>query len=347
MGRIGTFVRATAVLVALAFVAITATGCFVAPIEQAPTSVAPAEHLRDGPQTATLPSDDVEPIATDPPARLPVTVDSLRYGKVTVTDVSRIIAVDRNGTLGTLVFSLGLGSHVVGRDTSTAFPSALRLPVVTNRGHTLNAESVLALAPTILLVTDATLPQTAVDQIRSSGVTVVVFPGARNLASNNALTRAVATALGVPREGELLNARTDSELAAARRLVPSPSGDPVMAFIYIRGPAILYLLGPGSGADDLIAAVGGRDAAEHAHIDEPLTQVNAEVMLAANPNVILVMTEGAATVGGPDGVLALPGIAETDAGRHRRVVQMDQTKILAFGPEVGEVVAALARAIYT
>lgn len=345
MRRIGQLTRMLSVVAVLAAIALTITGCFVTPIEQSAT-VSPSEHLREGPQTATLPSSDVEPVATNPPPRLPVTVDSLRYGKVTVTDVSRIVAVDLNGTLGTIVFSLGLGANVVGRDMSTAFPSAAELPLVTNRGHTLNAEAVLALAPTILLVTDATVPQSTVDQIRNSGVTVVVFPSARNLASNDALIRSVATSLGVAPQGAALAARTDAQLAAARRLVPTPSGDPVMAFIYIRGPSILYLLGPGSGADDLIAGLGGHDAAEVAHITDALTQVNAEVMLAANPDVILVMTQGAATVGGPDGVLALPGIAETDAGRHRRVVQMDQSKILAFGPDVGEVLAALARAVY-
>jgi iron complex transport system substrate-binding protein len=46
-------------------------------------------------------------------------------------------------------------------------------------------------------------------------------------------------------------------------------------------------------------------------------------------------------------VLTLPGIADTEAGRNRRVVQMDESKILAFGPDVGLVLSALAKAIYT
>jgi len=70
-------------------------------------------------------------------------------------------------------------------------------------------------------------------------------------------------------------------------------------------------------------------------------------MIHADPDVIIVMTEGAATVGGPEGVLKLPGIADTEAGRNRRVVQMDESKILAFGPDVGLVLSALAKAIYT
>ena len=38
--------------------------------------------------------------------------------------------------------------------------------------------------------------------------------------------------------------------------------------------------------------------------------------------------------------------ADTEAGRNGRVVQMDESQILAFGPEVGLVLGALARSIY-
>ncbi|MEE3850663.1 ABC transporter substrate-binding protein [Gordonia sp. LSe1-13] len=323
-----------------------ASACFVEPIEQTAPSVAPTANLREGPQTAELPQRHVEPVADDPTPTLPVTVDSVGRGPVSVTDVSRIIAVDINGTLGTIVFALGLGPNVVGRDTSTAFPSAVGLPVVTNRGHSLNAEAVLALAPTVLLVNENTVPDAAVDQIADSGIPVVAFPGTRNLEMNDALMRSVAESLGVPEEGERLVERTDRQVADARELVPSPSGEPVMAFVYIRGRNLILLAGPGSGADDLIESLGGRDAGAEADLTGAFTAVSAEAMIAADPNVILVMTQGADTVGGLDGVLALPGIAETDAGRHGRVVQMDETKILAFGPDVGEVLGSLARAIY-
>ncbi|WP_238419113.1 hemin ABC transporter substrate-binding protein [Gordonia sp. 'Campus'] len=324
---------------------LSVSGCFVTPIEQERHS--PGAHLRSGPQTATLPDSDITPVADDPDPRLPSTVPSLRYGDVTVTDADRIIAVDINGTLGNTVFALGLGSRVVGRDTSTAFPSAVSLPVVTNRGHSLNAESVLALAPTVLLVSESTVPTTAVDQIRDSGVEVVVFPAIRNLETNDALIRSVAAALGVRDEGEKLVARTDAQISAARELVPNPSGDPTMAFLYIRGRNLLLLAGPGSGADDLIETLGGRDAGAAADLTGAFTAISAEAMITADPDVIIVMTQGAATVGGPDGVLTLPGVADTEAGRNRRVVQMDESQILAFGPDVGQVLSALARSIYT
>lgn len=69
-------------------------------------------------------------------------------------------------------------------------------------------------------------------------------------------------------------------------------------------------------------------------------------MIRADPDVLLVMTQGAASVGGLDEVLKIPAIADTDAGRNGRVVAMDETQILMFGPDTGLVLSALATSIY-
>lgn len=334
------------VLGLVATLSVALTGCFVEPIKQPAESVSPTRYLRDGPQTAELPVGDVTPITDSPVPDLPVTVPSIGSQPVTVTDVSRIIAIDINGTLGSIVFSLGLGDNVVGRDTSTAFPSATHLPIVTNRGHSINAEAVLALDPSVFLVNESAVPAGAIDQIRDSGIPVVAFTAVRNLETNDELIQSVADALGLREQGRRLVARTAEEVEVARQLVPDPSGDPVIAFIYIRGRNVLMLAGPGSGADDLIHELRGRDAGEVIDLTGAFTIVTAEALIDANPNVVMVMTQGAESVGGLDGVLTLPGIAETDAGRSRRVVQMDETKILAFGPDVGQVIGALAEAIY-
>ncbi|MGC5245502.1 heme/hemin ABC transporter substrate-binding protein [Gordonia sp. DT219] len=322
------------------------TACSTAPIAQSPASDS-AAHLRDGPQTATLPDPDVVPITSNPAVTLPTTVDSAAGGKVTVTDAGRIIAVDRNGTLGNIVFSLGLGTRVVGRDQSTTFPSAAKLPLVTGNGHQLNAESVLALDPSVVLIDAGTTPPQAVDAIRASGIAVVGFDSTRTVAATPALIRAVAASLGVTPAGEQLVARTEADIATARSAVPDPSGDPKIAFLYIRGPRLVLLAGPKSGADDLISALGGTDAGSAAGFSAQFTAVTAEALLRANPDVILVMTQGADSVGGLDGVLALPGVADTTAGRNRRVVAMDESEVLAFGPDVGRVLGALGHAIYT
>ena len=96
----------------------------------------------------------------------------------------------------------------------------------------------------------------------------------------------------------------------------------------------------------MIAHLGGVDAGTASGLTAEFTQVSTEKMMRADPDVILVMTQGADSVGGLDAVLELPAVAETDAGRHRRIVAMDETQILMFGPDTGQVIEALAKAIY-
>ena len=87
--------------------------------------------------------DDLAPTAEmGGPPSLPVTVASADGRTVTVADVSRIIPLQ--GNLAEIVFDLGLGDHVVGRDISATFDEASHLPLVT-RAHDVSAESVLSL----------------------------------------------------------------------------------------------------------------------------------------------------------------------------------------------------------
>lgn len=335
--------RWPAMLLALIATALLATGCSITPIEQ-PHLIPPTEYLRDGPRTATV-DPSIIPVADDPRPQLPVTVESVGNGEVTVTDASRILTIDRNGTLANIVFSLGLGSRVVGRDGSTTFPEAIALPVVTDPGHTVNAEAVLRLNPSVIIADEKTSPAGVLDQIRSA-VPVVQVSGERSVDSTPALIRSVAEALGVTEAGEALVARTEEQIDRARELIPDPSGDPTIAFVYIRGPRLLLLAGPGSNADNLIENLGGVDAGTKAGLTAGFTSISAEAMIRANPDVLLVMTQGADSVGGLEGVLELPAFAETAAGRAGRVIEMEETQILAFGPDIGLVLQALAEAIY-
>jgi iron complex transport system substrate-binding protein len=69
--------------------------------------------------------------------------------------------------------------------------------------------------------------------------------------------------------------------------------------------------------------------------------LTAEEIVKLDPEVLLVMTKGLESVGGIDGLLQLPGIAQTRAAATRAVVAVDDTLLLSFGPRTGEVVIAL------
>lgn len=345
---------ATVVLVALA-------GCGLGSV--APASSASGARLSDstpladpashtGPSTARLADAHLDPVTDHAQPILPVTVTDVQGTKVTVRDTSRILALDVYGSLSRTVFELGLGDRVVGRDVSSGFPEIADRPLVTVSGHDLSAEAILELAPTVI-VTDTSLgPWDVVLQMRDAGIPVVVVDPKRSLDTIDDLVRQVATALGVPREGERLAQRASTEVAAARaaiaKVAPRDRDRRLrMLFLYVRGQAgVYYLFGKGSGADSLITALGGRDVATEIGWNG-MRPVNDEGMVKAAPDVILMMTKGLDSVGGVDGLLdRLPAVANTPAGQKRRIVDMDDSQILSFGPDAAAVLDALAVAIY-
>lgn len=299
-----------------------------------------------GPATARLTDLDPVPLGAPPAPALPATVRSFDGTEVTVTDASRIIAVDRYGTLAQTVYALGLGANLVGRSTSASFPAVADVANVAGGNGSLSVEAVLALRPSVFL-TDTTSAAPAVrDQLRAAGVTVVYFDPDRTMDGVVPQIEAVAAALGVPEAGTRLGQRTRDEITAATAAVPKQDPKPTIAFLYLRSTAITMIAGRGSGADSLITAVGGVDAGTAAGVNEPFTAITSEAMIAAAPDVLLVMSDGLKSVGGIDGLVKVPGIAQTPAGRNRRVIDMSDAVLLSFGPNTGRVITALSDAVY-
>ncbi|QDC14705.1 heme/hemin ABC transporter substrate-binding protein [Rhodococcus ruber] len=308
-------------------------------------STAPTGGGGTGARTAVVGDPNPRPIAEAPVPALPVTVRGVDGVDVTVTDASRIVTADRSGTLAQTVFALGLGDRLVGRSTA-GFPAVEQVPNVTPGGHGLSTEAILALAPTVVLTDTSVGPLAVQEQLRATGVPVVFVDPRRTLATVGEQIRFVARALGVPAAGEALAQRTDDEIAAARAAVPDDGTPPTVAFLYLRGSAIKMLGGPGSGADALVEALGGRDAGTVAGLTSEFTPITSEAMIASAPDVILIMTESLASVGGPEGLARLPGVAQTPAGRDGTIVDMADSVLLSFGPDTGRVLAALAAALY-
>ncbi len=359
--------RRLGALIAAAALAVTLVGCAGSTSQTTETSAVvdttPLDQLDvlsdpqsyQGPSTAVMSDAAVEVVDADRTQTLPATVTSHDQGgdtEVTVTDDSRVIAIDIAGSIAGTVWGLGFGDTLVGRDIATTFDGAADLPVVTNGSIDVNAEAIIALKPT-LVITDGTVgPRDVIEQLRDVGIAVVTVDNDASFDGAAQLARDVAAVFGAPAAGEALaeqiTSQVDAETAMISEIVPTAEEDKLrIIFLYLRGSAgIYYLFGEGSGADQLIDALGGIDVAAELGWDgmKPMTD---EAMVAADPDLILVMTDGLSSVGGIDGLLQdKPAIAITTAGQNRRFVDMADGEILSFGPRSAGVLDALARAIY-
>ncbi|MEV4995194.1 heme/hemin ABC transporter substrate-binding protein [Streptomyces niveus] len=295
---------------------------------------------------ATAAADRVEPLATVPEPALPVTVDSADGTKVTVTSADRLVPL--TGSLNEIVFTLGLGKRVVARDITATFEQAAKLPVVT-RAHDVSAESVLSLRPTLVIAETTTGPAEAIDQIRDAGIPLLVVEPAKSLADVGTRITTVAHALGVDAAGKELSSRTAERIAAVQKRIPASGdgGKPRVAFLYLRGSASVYLLGGrDSGASSLLEAAGAVDAGKESGLDKDFTAITSEALAKAAPDAILLMTKGLDSVGGAEGLVKIPGVAETPAGLDRRFVSVDDGVLLNYGPRTDQVLASLVEQLY-
>lgn len=309
----------------------------------------------EGPTTAIVGGPSIPPLETEPEQALPVTVtsyDSTGEREVEVTDNSRIVPLSLSGSVGELVYAFGMQDHIVGRDISTNFVGAEDIPLVTKGGHSIDAESVLALDPTLIITDGSIGPTDVVLQLRDAGIAVVTVERAVDPETSYVTTQQVADAMGIGSAApEVIDAMqqaiADKEEEVQQLLPDDESKLPRVAFLYVRGTAgIFYLFGEGSGIDSLIQSVGAIDAADEIGWigERPMTE---EALVAMDPDIIIVMTKGLESAGGVDGLLAAqPSIALTTAGKNKRLIDVDDTVLFAGGTRIPDVIDGLARAIY-
>jgi iron complex transport system substrate-binding protein len=330
------------VALAVIFFAPTISACTSSSTNtKTPTSVASAETIRP----IIIASADFElPIIGKPNSKLPVTVESADKKSVTITDTSRIIVL--NDAIAEIVISLGFLKNIIGRDATTTLEILKPIAKVSS-GHDVSAESVLALSPTLVIGDTRSGPPEAIQQLRGAGLAILLAPEVWQLKEIAPRITLIAKALGVVESGEKLLDETQSKIDQALAQATAKKINPRVAFLYVRGTASVFLLGgEGSGADEMIQSAGGIDVGTDLGLAS-FTPLTTEAIVKANPDIIIVLTLGLKSVGGIDGLLELPGIAQTPAAKTRSVISIDDDLLFSFGPRTGSLIVRLAQSFDT
>jgi iron complex transport system substrate-binding protein len=264
-------------------------------------------------------------------------VTALSISESSDFSVERVVVL-ANGVAEIMV-ALNAKSIVVGRDISSTADSLREIPIVTS-GHQVISEKVIALEPDLVIIDASTGPKAAIDQIRSAKIKVVQTPESWSLEDIPSKVLAVGTAIGAPGAAQLLINELINQSS-----VNQVSGKPRIAFLYLRGTSTVYLIGgSGSGADSLIKAIGGVDVGAE-NLPRAFNTLTAESLANLNPDVLLVMTKGLESVGGIDGLIKLPGIAQTEAGKRKAIIDVDDSLMLSFGPRSYSLLNELAKSV--
>jgi iron complex transport system substrate-binding protein len=201
-------------------------------------------------------------------------------------------------------------------------------------------EKVIAQKPDLVLIDASTGPKSAIETIKAAGISIVQTPESWSLKDLPIKVRAVGRAIGAQAQADELVKQINQSLNTSK-----VKNSPRIAFLYLRGTSSVYLIGgAGSGADSLLSAIGAIDVGAQT-LDRPFNTLTAESLAALNPDVILVMSKGLESVGGIAGLLKLPGVAQTRAGKNSAVIDVDDSLLLSFGPRTPSLVDALVKAM--
>lgn len=291
--------------------------------------------------SSAAPAQTATEVAAQPANSEAVVVVDSESTPVMIKDTSRLVTL--GGPVTEIVFALGAGDKVVGVDTSSLYPEEATQRPQVGYQRQLAAEGVLALNPTLILATTEAGPPEAMAQLKDSGVTVLILPAEESAEGAKFKIRGLAQALSLEAKGEELIQALEADLAEAEKLQAALSSKPKVMFIYARGPGAVNVAGVETSAEAMIRLAGGVNAVQEYEGYKPLT---AEAAVAAAPEVLLLLSGGLESLGGKEGLLKQPGLAQTPAGQTQRVIAMDDLYLLGFGPRLGQAVLELTRALH-
>lgn len=258
-------------------------------------------------------------------------------GAQTYPDATAIVSV--GGAVTETVFALGLGDRVVARDTTSTYPdAALSLPDV-GYMRRLSAEGVLSVSPDLIVTRGTAGPPEAMDQLRAASIPIVEVSDDFTPQGVIATVRQIGATLGVPDRAEALAA----DLTTAFNTLPQAPEHPArVLFVLSNQAGRLNVAGADTGADGIITLAGAQNVMASEFSGYRI--LNDEALIAAAPDVVLMMTGQEDHEARAEEIFALPAMSQTPAAQNGAFVTIDGAA-LGFGPRTAAFAHELADAI--
>lgn len=255
----------------------------------------------------------------------------------------RIITVGSDIT--EIVYALGGGDRIVATDRSANWPEEVIEKATLGQRRKLSAEGILALQPDLILLSRNFGPPEILDVLMASGARVVQVPEGRDRKGIREKIRLVGAELGQAAEAEQLVAQSDAEIDAVQSALSSIPEDKRVRVVFLHsvaGGKASSAAGGDTPAGLIIELAGGVNALKSM---SGYKEATAEALILGAPDAVL-MTVGTDGGRNPDEVFAVPALRGTPAQLNRRLIQMDASFMLGFGPRTGAAIRTLAQALY-
>jgi len=196
----------------------------------------------------------------------------------------RIVSLAPSNT--EILFTVGAGTQVVGRDEFTNYPQeAMSLPSVGGSYGGYNSEAIVNLKPDLVLAAEINTPE-QVKTLEDLGLTVYYLSNPKDLEGMYQNLQLVAKMTGHETEAGKLVESLKERVAAVDEKMASVTEKPSVFYeLDSTDPNAPYTFGPGTFMDLLISKAGGKNVGSV--LGSPWAQISLEELVVQNPDLII------------------------------------------------------------
>ena len=276
-------------------------------------------------------------VPTEEPSMSMTYTDGLGREITLESTPERIVSLAPSNT--EILFAVGAGSQVVGRDEFSDYPAeAASIEVIGGSFGEYNVEAIVALEPDLVLAAEINPPE-LVQQLEDLGLTVYYLSNPTTLEGMYTNLETVAGLTGHD-ASELVDSLKARVAAVDEKIAPLSSKIPVFYEIDATDPTKPWTYGPGTFGDLLIDRAGGYNIGGNAEND-PYPQLSLEQIVLSNPSVIIL---GDAIWGvTPESVVERAGWETIPAVKSNSIFPIDDNLISRPGPRLVDGLEQLAK----
>lgn len=240
-----------------------------------------------------------------------------------------------------ILFALGAGDKVVGRDEFSDYPEeAKALPSVGGSMGEYSVEAIVALEPDLVLAAGINNPE-LVKQLEDLGITVYYLANPTTLEEMYVNLEIVAQLTGED-PTKLTDSLKARVAAVDEKIAPLSSRPSVFYEIDATDPSKPYTYGPGTFGDLLISRAGGFNIASQ--VTDPYPQLSLEQIVTDNPSIIILGDSMWGVT--PESVAARPGWESVAAVQNGQVFAFDDNLVSRPGPRLVDGLEQLAKLLH-
>ena len=268
-------------------------------------------------------------------------VDGLNNTVKLAGPAQRVVSLAPSNT--EILFAVGAGAQVVGRDEFTNYPAeALNLPSVGGSMGKYNTEAIVGLKPDLVLAAEINSPE-LVKELQGLGLTVFYLS---NPVSMDGMYANLSTVAQLTGQTERTNAMIDKlkqRVAAVKSQLGTPASLPTVFYeLDASTPNAPYTIGPGSFMDLLIKEAGGVNIAGDQ--TSPWVQLSLEALVVKDPEIILLGDSNYGVT--PESVGERAGWKDLKAVKAGKVLPFNDDLVSRPGPRLVDGLEALVKILH-